>query len=187
MKNQDSNTKMLEENQSPILIDNNETEPNTKAHIKETTKFVNENENALEDNDYANKQMEEKKQKIEILLSDKQVSENQNKASGNLLDNLDLNNSFERLEKTKLDEIDDLFSPFDIKCSHNKNLANNSQEAFNINLNTSSQANNPYTGKVSVFKLQDNRCLNSNINNINNNQSTLNNVKIIYYFNFLFR
>merc|ERR1712151_621609 len=75
-----------------------------------------------------------------------ELADNENK----LFDDINLDNSFEKLEKDKMDEIDDLFSPFNAKNSTAK-LNRNSSNVI-LHLNNLDEINNK---KVSDFNINE--------------------------------
>jgi len=157
--NQETNLKIASKaEKSESLIDEYEASLKNKAESQEANNEDKKDAISMSNETNNLPKINNKNSEYSNSISEGKI--NQNK----FLENINLDNSFERLEKTKLDEIDDLFSPFDIKNSNNKNL-NFSQQGFNLNL---TQCNsNLQDGKVSAFKLQEKeKDSNSNNNNV---------------------
>jgi hypothetical protein len=143
---------------------NNSNSENEKNNINTNlNKIFNQIENTNINNQINNSDLnpnEKEKAKKEVDNNTNSLTLiSESKTNNKFLDNTNLDNSFERLEKVKLDEIDDLFSPFDLKNSNNKNLIL-SQNGFNLNL-TQTQGNYQ-DGNVSNFKVQDKDAISTN-------------------------
>ena len=145
--NDNNNLKTIEENKSELNLDK-QIEQKEKAESDSNLSDNINNNNSKEMNDNDNK------------ISEGSISSKYNTNNNKFLENINLDNSFERLEKTKLDEIDDLFSPFGTKNSNNKNF-NFSQYGFNLNLNQTQGTSQDR--KVSVFKFQDKDSSSNNV------------------------